>query len=88
MRLKKKESLLGRIFARLEACYLLVAVCIFLFLFDQLRQKHPSNTRINKTREDCCDMIDRQHIVSRESALVQLLEPRDVQTQQTTMDGG
>ena len=38
-----KVVLDGRRFARLETCFLLVTVRIFLFPFDQLRRKHPAN---------------------------------------------
>ena len=45
----------SRRFAGLEACFLLVTVAVFLFLFDELRRKHLlKRANKKKTREDWC----------------------------------
>ena len=44
-------------FAGLEACFLLVAVGFFLFLFDKFRLKHLfKHANKKKSREDCCSV--------------------------------
>ena len=44
-------------FAGLEACFLLVTVVVFLFLFDKFRLKYLlKHAKKNKTRENCCSV--------------------------------
>ena len=44
-------------YAGLEACFLLVTVVVFSFLFDKFRLKHfLEQANKKKTREDCCSV--------------------------------